>query len=135
MKKETDELENRITQLRKGILELAIMGALYHQSHYGYSLVRLMSRDGALSLKEGTIYPILSRLNREGLVNAHWVESSQGPPRKYYALTKDGRRQYEALIQEFEQLVDLVRESGQKSRYPRDEKKEKLNVSKESENE
>ena len=135
MKKETEELENRITQLRKGILELAIMGALYHQSHYGYSLVRLMSRDGALSLKEGTIYPILSRLNREGLVNAHWVESSQGPPRKYYALTKDGRRQYEALIQEFEQLVDLVRESGQKSRYPRDEKKEKLNVSKESENE
>lgn len=135
MKKETDELENRITQLRKGILELAIMGALYHQSHYGYSLVRLMSRDGSLSLKEGTIYPILSRLNREGLVNAHWVESSQGPPRKYYALTKDGRRQYEALIQEFEQLVVLVRESGQKSRYPRDEKKEKLSVSKESENE
>jgi PadR family transcriptional regulator PadR len=135
MKKETDELENRITQLRKGILELAIMGALYHQSHYGYSLVRLMSRDGALSLKEGTIYPILSRLNREGLVNAHWVESSQGPPRKYYALAKDGRCQYEALIQEFEQLVDLVRESGQKSRYPKDEKKEKLNVSKESENE
>ncbi len=135
MKKETDELENRITQLRKGILELAIMGALYHQSHYGYSLVRLMSRDGALSLKEGTIYPILSRLNRERLVNTHWVESSQGPPRKYYALTKDGRHQYEALLQEFEQLVVLVRESGQKSRYPQDEKREKLNVSKESENE
>jgi PadR family transcriptional regulator PadR len=135
MKTETEELENRVTQLRKGILELAIMGALYHQSHYGYSLVRLMSREGSLSLKEGTIYPILSRLDREALVNAHWVESSQGPPRKYYSLTKDGRRQYEALIREFEQLVFLVRESGQKSCYPQDEKREKLKVSKESGNE
>ena len=77
---ERDELENRIIQLRKGILELAIMGVLYHDSHYGYSLVRHLTGDSSINLKEGTVYPILSRLSREGLVESHWRESRQGPP-------------------------------------------------------
>ncbi len=103
------ELENKITQLRKGILELAIMGFLYHESHYGYSLVRALAAGGELSLKEGTIYPILQRMTREGMVFAEWVESSQGPPRKYYRLTPMGRTTYENLVPEFRRLVNLVR--------------------------
>lgn len=84
---QNDEIDNKITQLRKGILELAILTALYLRTHYGYSLVRDLTAAGALDLKEGTIYPILSRLAKEGLVRTEWVESNQGPPRKYYALT------------------------------------------------
>src|SRR5262245_64069198 len=103
-----DERDLRITQLKKGILELAVMGALYHERHYGYSLVRVLTEDGSISLKEGTIYPILARLDRDGLVRSEWVESVQGPPRKYYALTSAGRALFADLRQAFDVLVYLV---------------------------
>jgi PadR family transcriptional regulator PadR len=105
--------ERRITQLRKGILELAVMGVLYHGRHYGYSLVRVLSASGSIALKEGTIYPILGRLDRDGLVRSEWVESDQGPPRKYYALTAAGRQLFDELSQEFELLVSLVQQNWQ----------------------
>lgn len=105
---DNDGRERRITQLRKGILELAVMGVLRHESHYGYSLVRVLSETGAISLKEGTIYPILGRLDRDGLVRSEWVESAQGPPRKYYALTPAGQQLLDELSQEFELLASLV---------------------------
>ena len=88
-----EERDRRVTQLRKGILELAILSVLYHDRHYGYSLIRALTQNASISLKEGTIYPILARLDRDGLVHSEWVESLQGPPRKYYSLTADGRRQ------------------------------------------
>jgi PadR family transcriptional regulator, regulatory protein PadR len=103
-----DGKEKRITQLRKGILELAVMGVLYHERHYGYSLVRVLCENGSISLKEGTVYPILARLDRDGLVRSDWVESAQGPPRKYYALTSSGRQLFDELSREFALLVSLV---------------------------
>lgn len=103
-----EEADNKATQLRKGILELAVMAALHERSHYGYSLVRSLTGPHTIEIKEGTIYPILARLAREGLVHSHWVESSAGPPRKYYELTEAGRRACEALQEEFRRLVRLV---------------------------
>jgi PadR family transcriptional regulator, regulatory protein PadR len=103
--------DKRITQLRKGILELAVMGVLFHERHYGYSLVRVLSQGDTGSLKEGTVYPILARLDRDGLVRSEWVESDQGPPRKYYSLTPDGRRLFTELGQEFDLLVSLVKQN------------------------
>ncbi len=100
--------ERRITQLRKGILELAVMGVLYHERHYGYSLVRVLTEGGSISLKEGTVYPILARLDRDGLVRSQWMQSDQGPPRKYYELTSSGRQLFDELSQEFQLLVSLV---------------------------
>jgi PadR family transcriptional regulator PadR len=103
-----DNKDRRITQLRKGILELAVMGVLYHERHYGYSLVRVLAETGSMSIKEGTIYPILARLDRDGLVRSEWVESAQGPPRKYYTLTPLGRQVFNELSQEFDLLVALA---------------------------
>jgi PadR family transcriptional regulator PadR len=105
-----DGRDRRVTQLRRGILELAVMGVLYHGRHYGYSLIRVLSERGSISLKEGTIYPILARLDRDGLVASEWVESVQGPPRKYYALTSSGRRLFDELSQELDSLVSLVQQ-------------------------
>jgi PadR family transcriptional regulator PadR len=105
-----DGKDRRITQLRKGILELAVMGVLYHGRHYGYSLVRVLSEHGGASLKEGTVYPLLARLDRDGLVLSEWVESDQGPPRKYYALTPAGRRLFTELSQELDLLISLVKQ-------------------------
>jgi len=87
-----------------------VMGVLYDERHYGYSLVRVLSESGSISLKEGTIYPILARLDRDGLVRSEWVESDQGPPRKYYALTSSGRQLFDALSQELDVLVSLVQQ-------------------------
>ena len=84
------------------------MGVLYSERHYGYSLVRVLSESGSISLKEGTVYPILARLDRDGLVRSEWVESDQGPPRKYYAMTSSGRQLFDELSQEFGLLVSLV---------------------------
>jgi PadR family transcriptional regulator PadR len=104
--------DRRITQLRKGILELAVMGVLYSGRHYGYSLIRVLAERGSRSLKEGTIYPILARLDREGLVRSEWVVSDQGPPRKYYALTAAGRKMFDELNEEFASLISLVQKKA-----------------------
>jgi PadR family transcriptional regulator, regulatory protein PadR len=121
-----DEIDNKVTQLRKGILELAILSALYQKSHYGYSLVRDLTTAGAAELKEGTIYPILSRLAKEGLVRSEWVESNQGPPRKYYLLTDEGQVICEALNREFRRLVSLVEAAGQESASAREPRSSKI---------
>jgi PadR family transcriptional regulator PadR len=110
-----ENMENKITQLRKGILELAILGSLSHGRRYGYSLVRSISGGGDVELTEGTIYPILNRLSKEGLLRSEWVESSQGPPRKYYTLTPSGEETYHLLDGEFKKLAEMVanaREAG-----------------------
>src|SRR5262245_65478352 len=85
------------------------MGVLYHKRHYGYSLIRVLTESASISLKEGTIYPILARLDRDGLVRSEWVESAQGPPRKYYALTPAGRQLFADLREEFDLLISLVK--------------------------
>jgi PadR family transcriptional regulator PadR len=118
--------DRRITQLRKGILELAVMGALYHERHYGYSLIRVLSENSSISLKEGTIYPILARLDRDGLVRSGWVESDQGPPRKYYTLTSSGRQLFDELNQEFDLLVSLVQRKWKVREQPEEAGKKLL---------
>ncbi len=70
----------------------------------------MLGESGSISLKEGTIYPILARLGRDGLVRSEWVESDQGPPRKYYGLTLSGRQLFDELSQEFDLLVALVQQ-------------------------
>ena len=89
---------------------MAVMGVLYHERHYGYSLIRALSESSSIALKEGTVYPILARLDRDGLVRSEWVESVQGPPRKYYALTLAGRQLFDELSQEFKLLISLVQQ-------------------------
>jgi PadR family transcriptional regulator len=106
-----EDKDRRVTQLRKGILELAVMGVLYHKRHYGYSLVRVLTESTSISLKEGTIYPILARLDRDGLVRSEWVESNQGPPRKYYGLTLQGRQLFAELSRELDSLISLVKQN------------------------
>ncbi len=125
---QSQEIENKVTQLRKGILELAILSALYRNTHYGYSLVREMTAAGVFNLKEGTIYPILSRLAKDGLVQTEWVESSQGPPRKYYSLTESGRIICEVLKNEFRRLVNVVEASGQEDKPDSENKVEKKTI-------
>lgn len=82
--------DNWTTQLRKGVLELAILDALAARRLYGYDLVKRLGEIEGLVISEGTIYPILSRLKRDGLVETTLEESPEGPARKYYRLTDRG---------------------------------------------
>ena len=79
-------------QLRKGCLELAILGCLWPGKLYGLEILRRLESDSELVLSAGTVYPLLSRLKAEGLLESEWVESEAGHPRKYYRLTPTGRR-------------------------------------------
>ena len=85
-------LDNWATQLRKGMLELCILNAIRGTSLYGYDIVRKLRNIEGLVISEGTIYPILSRLKREGFVQTTIKESTEGPPRKYYELTAKGEQ-------------------------------------------
>ena len=83
--------ENWSTQLRKGMLELCILNDIRNKQMYGYEIVRRLRRIEGLIINEGTIYPILSRLKRQGLIKSYMQESPEGAPRKYYELTQDGK--------------------------------------------
>ena len=120
-------MDNKIKQLRKGILELAILGCLYHESHYGYSLVKSLSGEGDITLTEGTIYPILSRLAKEGLIRSEWIESQLGPPRKYYSLTGEGKNTFEVLNVEFRKLTELIT-NADKEPEKKGQKKERKKI-------
>jgi len=89
--------ENWETQIRKGWLELAILASLWGDRLYGLDILRRLQTHSDLLLAEGTIYPILGRLKRDGLIDSKWVESEAGHPRKYYWLTTAGRRRAIAM--------------------------------------
>jgi PadR family transcriptional regulator PadR len=79
-------------QLRRGSLELAILAALWEDRLYGLEILRHLERNSDLIVVEGTVYPLLNRLRGLGLIEAEWVESDSGHPRKYYRLTPAGRQ-------------------------------------------
>ncbi len=80
------------SQLRKGVLELAILAVLDAQEYYSIEIIEQLSRQPALTATPGTVYPLLARLDKAGKVTTRWVEAgSGGPPRKYYRLTNEGR--------------------------------------------
>ena len=84
-------------QLRKGCLELAVLGCLWPGKLYGLEILRRLENDSGLVLSAGTVYPLLSRLKAEGLLTSEWVEADAGHPRKYYQLTRAGRSRAVAM--------------------------------------
>lgn len=96
--------DNWTTQLRKGVLELCILNIIGHRRIYGYDIVRHLRDIDALVVREGTIYPILSRLKRDGLARTSLEESPEGPARKYYELTRRGQQ----LLDEMNSYWDIL---------------------------
>jgi PadR family transcriptional regulator PadR len=94
------------TQLKKGILELCVLSMLSERDCYGYELVNEISKNIAIS--DGTIYPVLRRMNNEGFLESYLKESQEGPPRKYYRLTILGEETKEELLNEWVEFVEGV---------------------------
>ena len=89
------------SQLRKGLVELAVLALLAEHPRYGSQLVDDLAAHPPLAATAGTLYPLLARLAASGLVATTWQESPVGPPRKYYALTDAGRQRLRAMAATF----------------------------------
>lgn len=100
--------DNWTTQLRKGLLELAILNSLDAGPLYGYEIVRHLADVDSLVITEGTVYPILSRLKTDRYLEAYLQESPEGPPRKYYRLTARGRDELRRMNEHWERLHDAI---------------------------
>lgn len=97
-------LQKWTTQLRKSVLTLLVLGLLREGPQYGYGMVAKLQHAFADGLPEGSIYPLLSRLEKQGLVMPKWVIEAQGPPRKYYSLTDSGRDFAERMLSTWKQV-------------------------------
>jgi PadR family transcriptional regulator PadR len=110
-----DFFDNWTVQVRKGVLELCILNALSGEERYGYDLVKTLVEIPGLGVTEGTIYPLLSRLRVAGLITSRLEESSAGPARKYYSLTKEGRKTMDTMNEHLAELnrgVAIMRRKG-----------------------
>src|SRR5215470_11045041 len=105
---EPGEARYVMPQLRRGALEYCVIALLRQRPRYGFDLVRELSEADGLLTSEGTIYPLLSRLRRDGLVTTSWQESEAGPPRRYYALTPDGQTALRRFVEDWVRFRDGV---------------------------
>jgi PadR family transcriptional regulator PadR len=97
-----------LTELRRGVLEHCVLAVVRRRESYAFDIVRTLASEGGLVTSEGTIYPLLSRLRRDGLVATTWRESEAGPPRRYYRVTADGARVLDGFIAEWARFRDAV---------------------------
>ena len=97
-----------ITQLRRGVLEFCVLALLREGERYSFDLVRALGEADGLVTSEGTLYPLLGRLRREGMVQSTWRESAAGPPRRYYRVTNEGETALRAFASQWARFRDSV---------------------------
>ena len=100
--------DRSLTQMRRGTIEYCVLALLRDEERYGFDLVKALREADGMVTSEGTIYPLLSRLRRDGLVSTTWEESPSGPPRRYYRLTPKGHNALEEFVQEWQRFRDAV---------------------------
>ena len=101
------KLENAKAQMRKGVLEYCILLELSNGDAYASDIINEL-KNVQMIIVEGTLYPLLTRLKNAGLLSYRWEESTQGPPRKYYALTDEGRVFLNELDKSWSDLIEAV---------------------------
>jgi len=102
------------TQIKKGLLDLCVLSFLIDKDMYGYEIVQSISK--SIEVSEGTIYPILRRLSKEGYFETYIVESNEGPARKYYRITALGIEFYKKQLKSWEKLkngIDSILKRGE----------------------
>lgn len=100
-------VENAKSQMRKGMLEYCVLLLLRVKASYANDIIQEL-RKADLIVVEGTLYPLLSRLKKDGLLCYEWQESQQGPPRKYYALTDEGLKGLQEMNNAWNELANTV---------------------------
>ena len=93
------------TQLMKGILEGCILGVIYQGETYGYEILSILENCGFDNISEGTLYPVLTRLNKNGFISCRKAKSPLGPVRKYYKITEEGQERYADFRENYKKVV------------------------------
>ncbi|MES2645518.1 MAG: PadR family transcriptional regulator [Bacteroidota bacterium] len=101
-------IENTASQMRKGVLEFCVLSVIRQGEAYPSDIIEKM-KAANFQLLEGTLYPLLTRLKNAGMVTYRWVESSGGPPRKYFSLTDTGLQFYQELEATWAEMVNAVK--------------------------
>lgn len=99
-------MEPNLVQFKKGVLELCVLAVLARADSYGYDIASQLSE--AIGMGEGTIYPLMRRMQKDELVSTYFVESPSGPPRKYYTLTEAGRASFRMQRNAWEEFAAAV---------------------------
>ena len=100
-------VDNAKSQMRKGMLDYCIMLLLSEKPYYTSDIIQRL-KEANLLVVEGTLYPLLTRLKNDGVLSYEWQESTQGPPRKYYALTEKGLSFLQELDKAWEEITYTV---------------------------
>ncbi len=100
-------IENTQSQMRKGILEYCVLSVIARGMIYSSDIIDILT-EAKLLVAEGTLYPLLSRLKNSGLVSYQWVESTQGPPRKYFTITESGKLYLKELDATWDELNQTI---------------------------
>ena len=110
-------LDDKFLPIRKGLLEFLVLKIISADKVYAADILSQLS-ETEFSTQEGTLYPLLSKLRREGLVDYEWKESEAGPPRKYYELTAKGREQLRETLDYWQKISTTVKNLGPKKAAP-----------------
>jgi PadR family transcriptional regulator PadR len=102
--------QDRATQLLHGVLDMCLMSIISEEPSYGYEMVSKLEQRGLSLASEGSIYPLLSRLQKQGMIESYLVQSSGGPARKYYRMSARGREVLEQWRQDWAAFRDSVNE-------------------------
>ena len=108
--------QDRTTQLLHGVLDMCLMSIIDEEASYGYEMVSKLRERGLDLASEGSIYPLLSRLQKQGMIEGYLVQSSEGPARKYYRMSPEGHRALQRWREDwsgFRDSVDAVLDGGQ----------------------
>jgi len=100
--------EKLLAQMRRGAIEYCVLALLLSEDRYGFEITRELSDADGLVTSEGTVYPLLTRLRNDGLVDTYWQESTEGPPRRYYRITPNGKRALSSFIDQWTRFRDSV---------------------------
>jgi PadR family transcriptional regulator, regulatory protein PadR len=100
--------EGRSSQLLRGVLDLCLLAVVKEEPAYGYEMTKRLRARGLAIVGEGSIYPLLGRLERNGLVETHRAASNGGPPRKYYRASRAGQQALAAGVSEWQAARDAV---------------------------
>ena len=103
-------MNNFKKQFNKGVLELGILKLLMKSDHYGYSLIQDINRmtNGVIEMKDGTLYPIMYRLEDQKKIKSYWQTSTEGrgKPRKYYQITKKGQVAFKEMLEDYTSISE-----------------------------
>lgn len=106
-------INDKFIPIRKGLLEFLVLKVISAEQVYAADILKQLN-ETEFATQEGTLYPLLSKMRREGLLEYEWKESESGPPRKYYELTAKGKEQLRETVDYWQKINSTVKNLGQK---------------------